>query len=394
MFTRARSPLLLAALVLAGCDIDINSPGGYVPDIDGPEDVDARYEWIFQGWNQQTGRPVGHPSVLVEWTLPSDWQGDPFRVYGRRSGQGSFALVGTTTSCESGECRFVDINVVGGRTYEYFVSTADEFSGAEAPSDYRVAVGVPTYSPPPAPRADSVFALDNSLYVRWRDGGSGDGLWKYQVVLVSLNGAPVNPFYQVGETDATGFLDLRARNGSVYGYRVAALDTLGQVSDLSPVITGVPRPDFHGELVYAYGDSTARSGFRFPAADDQDPILSGDSPQAQWRLEIAGGRWQIRPLGETEVVSAGLTTALVCGPGRDAGCRAAFQAPTTGYSRSPVAVDPEFSYVFRVRGSDGRIHYAVVRASILGNSGGNALMIFDWAYQARPDEPRLSRNPA
>ncbi len=388
MFTRARSPLLLAALVLAGCEGDRI----FTPDIDGPEDVDARYEWIFQGWHEPTGRPVGHPSVLVEWSLPSDWNGDPFRVYGRRSGQGSFALVGTTTSCENGECRFVDINVVGGRTYEYFVSTADERSGGEAPSDYRVEVDVPTFAPPPAPRADSVFALDNSLWVRWRDAGSGDDFWKYQVVLVSLNGEGV-PFYHVGETDATGFLDLRARNGNVYGYRIAALDTLGQVSDLSPVVTGVPRPDFHGELIYAYGDSTARSGFRFVTADDQDPILSGDSPQAQWRLEIAGGRWQIRPLGDTEVASAGLTSALVCGPGRDAECRAAFQAPTTGYSRSPVAVDPEFSYVFRVRGSDGRTRYAVVRASILGSSGGNALMIFDWAYQVRPDEPRLGRTP-
>ena len=389
MLTRARFPLILAALVLAGCDDD----NLFTPDIDRPENLDASYEWLFTGWNQQTARPVGHPSVLVEWSLPAGWNGEPFRVYGRRSGQGSFALVGTTTSCENGECRFVDINVVGGRSYEYFVSTADERSGGEAPSGYRVEVDVPTFTPPPAPRADSVFALDTSLWVRWRDGGSGDDFWKYQVVLVSLNGQAVD-FYHVGETDATGFLDLRARNGNVYGYRIAALDTLGQVSDLSPVITGVPRPDYRGELVYAYGDSTARSGFRFPTAEDQDPILSGDSPQAQWRLEVAGGRWQIRPLGETEVVSAGRTTALVCGPGRDAGCRATFQAPTTGYSRNPIPVDPEFSYVFRVRGSDGRTHYAVVRAGILGSSGGNALMIFDWAYQARPDEPRLSRNPA
>jgi hypothetical protein len=387
MFTRARFPLLLAALVLAGCDDD----DFFTPGIDEPEDIDARYEWIFTGWSE-SGRPGGHPSVLVTWELPADWRGDPFRVYGRRAGQGSFALVGTTTSCENGECRFVDINVVGGRTYEYYVSTADERSGDEAPSDYRVEVDVPTFSPPPAPRADSVFALDNSLWVRWRDAGSGDDFWKYQVVLTRLNGERVD-FYHAGETDATGFLDLRARNGNSYTYRIAALDTLGQVSDLSPEITGIPRPDYRGELIYAHGDSTARSGFRFVTTEDQEPILSGDSPQAQWRLEVANGRWQIRPLGETEVVRAGLTSALVCGPGRDSDCRATFQAPTTGYSRNPVAVDPEFSYVFRVRGSDGRTHYAVVRASILGSSGGNALMIFDWAYQLRPDEPRLSRNP-
>lgn len=388
MPTRARSSLtLLAALgLLAGCGDD----DFFSPDLERPEELDARYEWIFTGWNGT--RPAGHPSVLVTWDLPVDWRGDPFRVYARRSGQ-SFSLIGTTTSCENGTCRFVDINVVGGRTYEYYVSTTDERTDTEFPSDYRVAVDVPTFSPPPAPRADSVFALDDALWVRWRDGGSGDDLWKYQVVLVNLDGEALSPFYHVGESDGTGYLDLRARNGASYGYRIAALDTLGQVSELSAVVSGVPRPDYHAELVYAYGDSTARSGFRFAAADSLDPVLSGDSQQAQWRLEVANGRWQIRPLGETEVVSAGRTTALVCGPASDRDCRAVFQAPTTGYTRSPLAIDPEFSCVFRVRGSDGRIHYGVVRASILGSSGGNALMIFDWAYQLRPDDPRLARSP-
>jgi hypothetical protein len=391
MRLRARSSLLLAALVLAGCNED-NDP--FIPDFDGPSEVEATYEWIFTDWDQATGRPVGHPSVLVEWNLPADWNRDPFRIYARRGNQGSFALVGTTTSCENGACRFVDTNVVGGTRYDYFVSSVDQGSGAEAPSDYRVEVDVPTFSPPPAPRADSVFALDNSLWLRWQSGGNVDNFWKYQVVLVELDGEEVETFYNVGETDGTGFLDLRAQNGAVYGYRVAAVNTLGQVSDLSPMMTGVPRPDYHAELVYAYGDSTARSGFRFAGSDDQDPILAGDSPQAQWRLEVVNGQWQIRPLGDTEVVSAGLTKALVCGPGSDADCSAVFQAPTTGYTRNPVAVNPEFSYVFRVRGSDGRTHYGVVRASILGSSAGNALMIFDWAYQLRPDDPRLVRNPS
>ncbi|HEV2148555.1 MAG TPA: hypothetical protein VGR37_14220 [Longimicrobiaceae bacterium] len=391
MLTRARSSLLLAALVLAGC----NENDPFIPgagEFRGPRDVSATYDWIFETFNRDTGRPLGHPSVVVKWSLPADWNRDPFRVYARRGSQGSFSLVGTTTSCEGGECRFVDTNVVGGTRYEYFVSTVDRGSGAEAPSDFRVEVNVPVFAPPPAPRADSVFALDNSLWLRWRSGGAVENFWKYQVWLVSIDGQRVD-LYQAGETDATGFLDLRARNGSVYGYRIAAVNTQGQVSDLSPVMTGVPRPDFHSELIYAFSDSTARSGFRFVAADSLDPIVSGSSPQAQWRLEVANGRWQIRPLGDTEVVSAGRTTALVCGPGRDRECRAAFQAPASGYTRNPVAVDPEFSYVFRVRGADGRIHYGVIRASILGSSGGKALMIFDWAYQLRPDDPRLDRRP-
>jgi hypothetical protein len=55
-------------------------------------------------------------------------------------------------------------------------------------------------------------------------------------------------------------------------------------------------------------------------------------------------------------------------------------------------VNPEFSYVFRVTGSDGQTHYGVVRASILGSDGsGHDLMIFDWAYQLIANDVRLDR---
>lgn len=390
MLTRSRSMLLLGALLLVGCDGD-DSPFGPI-DRERPANLDARYEWVLDGWNRDTGRPVGHPSVTVSWDLPAAWNGEPFRVYARRAGQG-FRLIATTTSCENGECRYVDTNVVGGTRYEYFVSTVDERDGFEVPSDYRVAVDVAAFTPPPAPGADTAFGLDDAIFLRWRDGGSGDDFWKYQVYLTQIDGAPVETIYQAGETDGTGFLDLRARNGHSYGYRVAALDVDGHVSDLSPVITGVPRPDFNGELIYAYGDSTQASGFRFAGSDDVQTVVSGDAPNAQWRLEVVNGTWQIRPLGETEVLDAGLTTALTCAPTPDPGCRAVFQAPTSGYTRSPVAVNPEFTYVFRVRGDDGRIHYGVIRAEILGSSGGNRLMIFDWAYQLRPEDTRLLVKP-
>ena len=390
MLTRSRSMFILGALLLVGCDDD-DGPFGPI-DRERPENLDARYEWVLDAWNRDTGRPVGHPAVTVTWELPVAWRGDPFRVYARRAGEG-FRLIATTTSCEDGVCRYVDTNVVGGTGYEYFVSTVDERDGFEAPSDYRIAVDVPAFTPPPAPRADTAFGLDDAIFVRWRDGGSGDDFWKYQVWLVSVDGEPVQ-IYQAGETDGTGFLDLRASNGHTYGYRVAALDVDGHVSDLSPVISGVPRPDFGGELIYAYGDSTQASGFRFAGSDDVQAVVSGDAASAQWRLEVVNGTWQIRPLGETEVLDAGLTTALTCAPTPDPGCRAIFQAPTTGnYTRNPVAVNPEFSYVFRVRGDDGRIHYGVIRAEILGSSGGNRLMIFDWAYQLRPEDTRLLVKP-
>jgi hypothetical protein len=55
-------------------------------------------------------------------------------------------------------------------------------------------------------------------------------------------------------------------------------------------------------------------------------------------------------------------------------------------------VSPEFSYVFRVPTAQGPRH-GVVRVTMLGqDQNGRDLMIFDWAYQTRVNEPRLQVN--
>lgn len=298
MYARFRVPLLLAALALAGCDTpyEPHEPaptGNRAPGQ--PTGVLARYEWILQGWTAQ-GRPSGRPSVVVTWKLPGGWNGEPFRVYGRRAGQGSYSLIATTTSCQSGSCRYQDVNVAAGNRYEYYVATVDQASGRETVSDVRDEADVPAYSPPATPQPDSTVALDDALYLRWK-ATSGGAFWKYLVFLVGIDNQSY--LYQLGEADAPGFLDQRAKNGHVYRYRIAAMDTLGHVSELGPALSGVPRPDFRGELLYAHADSAARSGFQFVRSDSLSPVLSGDAAGAHWRFEVANGVWQLRPLGET-----------------------------------------------------------------------------------------------
>jgi hypothetical protein len=334
---------------------------------------------------------VGHPTVRLSWAPPSRWDREVFRVYGRRGGSGSFSLLATLTSCTLDGCTYVDRNVAPGQRYEYFVSTYDERRGRETDSDFRETVDVPSGARPAAPRADSVIALDDALFVRWTGQSPVASLWKYQVYLTRVDGSA--SLYQAGETDGSGYLDPRARNGTEYAYRVAAVDTLGHVSDLSAEIAGRPRPDASAELVYAHADSATRSGFRFQSSEVPDPVLSGSSAQAHWRLESDAAGFRLVPLNGTRVTEWGLTTALVCGPGSDAACRAVSRAPITGYTTTAVTLKPEFSYVLAVTGSDGRTHYGVVRATILGSdAAGRDLMIFDWAYQTAPDDPRLGRS--
>lgn len=376
--------LLLAA---AACDDDpdvIVLPG----DPPGaPEEFFASYDWVLEGFDGTTA--VGHPEVELTWLPPASWDDEVFRVYGKRASTQNYFLIATVTSCTDAGCVYRDRNVAAGTDYDYYVATYDEATNQETSSEFAELVRVPGAARPAAPASPEAVALDNGVFLRWSPSASaGDNVSRYLVYLTRLDGEEFT--YAVGSTDGTGFLDQRAENGSEYGYRIATVDTLGHVSNLSSEVFAIPRPDFSGELVYAFADSALLSGFRFQEDEDANPILAGTSANAHFRLESDATGYRIVPLNGTQVTEFGFTTALVCGPGSDAGCTAARTAPTSGYSTAPIYIDPEYSYVFRVTGNDGQPHYAVIRVTMLGtDQDGNDLAIFDWAYQLQPNEPQL-----
>jgi hypothetical protein len=52
---------------------------------------------------------------------------------------------------------------------------------------------------------------------------------------------------------------------------------------------------------------------------------------------------------------------------------------------------PQSTYVLRVEGDDGQLHYGAIRVDLLGyDQDGAAIMIFDWAYQLQPGNPNLA----
>ncbi|HEV2129992.1 MAG TPA: hypothetical protein VGR27_02760, partial [Longimicrobiaceae bacterium] len=169
--------MVLLAAGFAGC-----SDGGVTNPIDplgsAPTKLAAEYEWIFRGWDDT--RPVGQPSVQLRWNLPADWNGQVFRVYGRRSGSGGYVRLATVTSCAEGRCRYTDINVSSGQSYDYYVATTDERRDRETASASAVQVEVPRMAPPAAPSPDTVIGLDNALYLRWLPPAATteDSIWK------------------------------------------------------------------------------------------------------------------------------------------------------------------------------------------------------------------------
>lgn len=368
---RRAAVALMAALSVAACETDTVFLPGDGPAA--PRALDASYYGGF---------------VTVTWELAPGWDGEAFRVYSKRASDPDWFFIAEVTNCSEGVCSYADRNIVEGVTYEYYVSAVDPVSGVETASEYSVEVAVPRFTPPPVPTGVEVVAMDGAAYLRWSDvARDAEDFSFYRVYLDSSEGS-----FLLGETDSEGFLDERVENGNTYRYFVTALDAHGHESSGSQAAEGTPRPDYHGEYLYAYSDRPALAGFRFRAGEDVDPILAGSDPARHVRLEIDADGWWLVPGPDAAVYPQGfVTTALKCGPAADAGCTDLARAPTSGYTVSDVALDPQTSYAVRVRGDDGRTHYGVIRVILLGfDQNDDALMIFDWAYQLQADNPDLT----
>jgi hypothetical protein len=228
-------------------------------------------------------------------------------------------------------------------------------------------------------------SLDRAVYLRWTPDAAAE---RYFIVVQLDDGST----FRVGETDGGSFFDNRAENGMRYRYYVAAADENGHVSSLSQAAVAFPRPDYHADVVYAYADRASESGFRFVSSETENPIVPGTATNAHWRLDVASGVLLIQPLGNTAITAGVFTTALSCGPGSDDDCEDVRTAPaSTQFSNAPVTVQTGHTYVLRVTGTDNQTHYAKLRVQGTStDSGGARLIVFDWAYQTRANEPTLN----
>lgn len=326
--------------------------------------------------------------VTVGWELGSGWDGESFRVYSRRVTDSDYFLIAEITSCTGGSCTYEDANVLGGETYEYYVSAYDYYNDIETATDYSVDVSVPVAEGPPPPGVVSVIALDNAIFLSWDQmSRSSSDFAFYRVYQDAGNETD----FLLGETDSEGFLDLLAVNGETSWYFVRAVDSDGHEGLESLVAQGTPRPDYHGEWVFDFFGEPASSGFRFQESEDTNPVMSGTSSDRHFRLEVDQAGWWLVPGPGTGVYPTGFeTTALKCQVAADAGCSDVTSAPGSGYVSSDQFLETQMSYVLRVIGDDGATHYGVLRVELLGyDQNDSALMIFDWAYQIQAGNPDL-----
>ena len=365
--------MLTGAVLLGACD---DHDTIFVP-LDGPAPpmgLDAAY------YNR---------AITVYWDLSPGWNGETFRIFGKRVEDASSLLIADVTSCSEGSCEYTDTNILPTVSYDYYVSALDPGTGVETDSDRTVRVSVPSFTPPAVPADLEVVALDATNYIRWNDNArSASDFLAYRIYLLSDQGASQT---LLGESDSPGFLDALAENGVTSSYAVSSVDLDGHESGTSSSAKGTPRPDFTGELVYSFMDDPNLSGFRFSESDQLDPVVPGGSLTRHFRLETdASGGWLV-PGPSAEVFREGVfTTELKCGVAADAQCADWTTAPLSGYSPVDIAVEPEFTYMWRVVDGDGVVRYGAVRATLLGtDQTGAAFMIFDWAYQLQGGNPQL-----
>lgn len=358
----------LAALV-AGCDEDFLVVSDYPA---APEALEGSY--------------YAH-GVDLSWRLGAAWSGEAFRVYGKNERVRTFVLIGETTSCIDGWCGYRDANVSPGVVYEYYVSAVDPLSGLETESERSVEVLVPHPTPPPVPRDLEAVALDNAAYLTWDDAPSSEKDFAAYRVYQRDDGE----HFLLGETDSPGFLDLLAENGVTSDYVVASLDDQGHESERGEPASATPRPDYAGEVVYAFLDSAEASGFRFQDTGLAQAVVSGADPGRHFRLEAdSAALWLAPGPGAALHVESRYATALKCGPGSDSDCVSWEVAPRSGYASAPMAAEPSLAYVFRTTDGAGRVRYGLVRIAFTGvDQAGRELIVFDWAYQMQPGNRSL-----
>jgi hypothetical protein len=327
-------------------------------------------------------------AVYITWELAPGWDEEPFRVYGRRISDSGYYLMAEVTNCSGGLCSYTDVNILPDITYEYYVA-AVSYSGNETASDWSVEVYVPDPIPPSDPGSVEVVALDNAAYLRWSDNPrNANDFSFYRVYLLEGDGSS----FLLGETDSEGFLDLLAQNGNTYSYFVSAVDDQGHESSGSVAAQGTPRPDFHGEWIYAFEDVPGSSGFRFEIDEMNYPIMEGTNANRHFRMEVDQDGWWLVPGPGTQIYDGYWeTTALKCGVASDSDCFSLEVAPLAGYTSFDMPLYAQSTYVLKVVGDDGQFHYGAIRADLLGyDQNGAAIMIFDWAYQLQAGNPNLA----
>jgi hypothetical protein len=372
MSARSLTGLLVASLVLQGCETTLVNPGSLL-------DAPANLTYALD----PSGDPAQPAGILLHWDAITDPALGSYRVYSRGSSSGAFGLRGETTSNT-----FHDNGVPH---LQYFV-TAVDVNGEE--SDGSNAITVDERLQLEAPASLTSISLNGAVHLDWSDNAFASDPQRFKWYRVysasydldqglcgvdwSLEGTTVSPEFLAGVLT----------NGVPRCYGVSAISTEGYESLWSPLRQDTPRPDARNLLVFALDEKSAEAGFRFWDDVNQD----GVAQPAELGLVEDGNRtdidfWIYRdPVDSTLwiVPEFSGTSVRLYANTPVADLTDIDFAPASGYSRNMIQAAPGYGYVFQiVEGST--LRYAALRVTHVGRD----YLIFDWSLQTDPGNPEL-----
>ena len=174
--------------------------------------------------------------VDLSWTAATEPSGATNTIKGynifRNGTQINTALVTGVT--------YVDSATTAGTTYSYTVQAVDNANPANS-STLSTAVSVTTYPKPSTPTLSIASSTSSQVNLSWTASTSGPGIAAYYIV--RTNGTTVTKLPAVNSPSTT-FSDTTVSPANTYTYTVQAVDTAGDLSDISspPISITTPNP--------------------------------------------------------------------------------------------------------------------------------------------------------
>ena len=206
---------------------------------------------------EPSGEPTQPLGIILVWSDVGDVDLASYRIYSRGSTSGSFGLRGETTSNT-----FHDNGVP---YLEYFVTAVNVDGGESGASNV---VRVNEWLQLDAPTSLFSISLDGAIHLQWADNAyeNDPALFNWYRIYSTpydLDAGDCGTTWVLeGTTVAAEFLAW-VSNGAPRCFGVSAVSRLGYESLWSPLRQDTPRPDGRNELVFAYDENKAQSGFRF-----------------------------------------------------------------------------------------------------------------------------------
>ncbi len=187
---------------------------------------------------------AGDGRVKISWEYPP-YRGDPnditigFNIY-RRTRDGEFQKINRVLALRQEDLKYrTDINVENNATYTYHVRAVD-FIGRESEPSVFASATPKDITPPSFPEGLDAISKEGAILLTWRMNLELD-LSHYDVYrsldmqgeYEKINASPI-------AGDHPSYLDTTVYAGPTYFYQVKAVDTSGNESEFSNIITAFP----------------------------------------------------------------------------------------------------------------------------------------------------------